>query len=44
LSDEVVVHVVNTIKEKIVQAMKKVVELKEKFHMITKEIEEAQKD
>ena len=44
LSNRVAVQVVDTIKEKTVQAVTKVVELKEKFKMITKEIEEAQKD
>jgi hypothetical protein len=44
LSDEVVVQVVDTIKEKTVQALTKAVELREKFQMITEEIEAAQKD
>jgi hypothetical protein len=44
LSDEVVVHVVETIKDKTVQALKKEEEIKEKFQMITKEIEDDQKD
>jgi uncharacterized coiled-coil DUF342 family protein len=43
-NDEVAVHVVDTIKEKIVQAQTQVEKLKEKFQMIPKEIEEAQKD
>jgi hypothetical protein len=37
-------QVVDTIKEKTVQALTKEIELKEKFQTITKEIEEAQKD
>jgi hypothetical protein len=37
LSDEVVVHVVDTIKEKTTQALTKAAELKENFQMITKE-------
>jgi hypothetical protein len=41
LSDEVAVQVIDTIKEKTTQALKKVAELKEKFQTITKEIEEA---
>jgi hypothetical protein len=41
LSDEVAIHVVETIKEKTMQALKKAAELKEKFQMITEEIEEA---
>jgi chromosome segregation ATPase len=44
LSDEVVIQVVETIKEKTAQALTKATELKEKFQMITEEIEEAQKD
>jgi hypothetical protein len=44
LSDEVAVQVVDTIKEKTVQALTQATRLKEKFQMITKEIEEAQKD
>jgi hypothetical protein len=44
LSDEVVVQVVDTIKEKTAQALTKEAELKEKFQTITKEIEEARKD
>ena len=44
LRNEVVVQVVDTIKENTMQALTKVVELKEKFQMITKEIEESQKD
>jgi uncharacterized coiled-coil DUF342 family protein len=44
ISDEVAVQVVDTIKEKTVQAQTQAAELKEKFQMITKEIEEAQKD
>jgi hypothetical protein len=40
----VAVQVVDTIKEKTMQALEKVTELKEKFQTITKEIEEAQKD
>jgi hypothetical protein len=38
------VQVVDTIKEKTTQALKKAVEVKEKFQTITKEIEEAHKD
>jgi hypothetical protein len=41
LSDEVAVQVVDTIKEKIGQALTKVAELKGKFQTITKEIKEA---
>ena len=44
LSDEVAVQVVDTIKEKTAQALIKEAELKEKFQMITEEIEAAQKD
>jgi hypothetical protein len=44
ISHEVAVQVVDTIKEKTVHLLKQVVELKEKFQMITKEIKEAQKD
>jgi hypothetical protein len=44
LSDEMVIQVVDTIKEKTAQALTKATELKGKFHMITEEIEEAQKD
>jgi hypothetical protein len=40
----VVVQLVDTIKEKTMQALTKVAELKEKFQMITKEIEATQKD
>jgi hypothetical protein len=43
LSDEAIVQVVYTIKEKTTQALTKAVEFKEKFQVITKEIEEAQK-
>jgi hypothetical protein len=43
MSDEVAVQTVDTIKEKIVQALTKETELQEKFQMITKEIEEAQR-
>ena len=38
------VQVVDTIKEKIAQALTKATELKEKFQTITKDIEEDQKD
>jgi peptidoglycan hydrolase CwlO-like protein len=44
LSDEVAVQVVDTIKEKTMQALTKATELKEKFQTITEEIEAAQKD
>jgi hypothetical protein len=44
LSDEVEVQVVDTIKEKITQALTKETELKEKFQTITKEIEATQQD
>jgi hypothetical protein len=44
LSDEVAVQVVDTIKEKTAQALIKAAELREKFQMITEEIEAAQKD
>jgi chromosome segregation ATPase len=44
LSDEVAVQVVDTIREKTTQVQTQVVALKEKFQMITKEINEAQKD
>jgi DNA repair exonuclease SbcCD ATPase subunit len=44
VSDEVTAQVVDTIKEKTVQAQTQATELKEKFQTITKEIEEAQKD
>jgi hypothetical protein len=40
----VAVQVVDTIKDKTMQALTKEVELKEKFYTITKEIEVAQKD
>jgi hypothetical protein len=40
----VAVQVVDTIKEKTTQELKKVAELKEKFQTITEEIEAAQKD
>jgi hypothetical protein len=41
LSNEVVVQVVDTIKENTMQALTKVVEIKEKFPTIRKEIEES---
>ena len=44
ITNEVVVQVVDTIKEKTVQAQTQATQLKEKFQTITKEIEEAQKD
>jgi hypothetical protein len=44
INDEVEVQVVDTIKENIVQELTQAAELKEKFYMITKEIDEAQKD
>jgi hypothetical protein len=44
LSDKVAIQVVKTIKEKTVQALTTTTELREKFHMITEEIEVAQKD
>jgi hypothetical protein len=44
LSDEVVIQVVETIKEKTTQALTTATELREKFQMITEEIEAAQKD
>jgi hypothetical protein len=40
----VAVQVVDTIKEKTVQALTKATKLMEKFQTITKEIEESQKD
>ena len=43
LSDEVVVEVVETIKEKTTQALTTTTELREKFQMITEEIEASQK-
>ena len=43
LSDEVAVQVVDTIKDKTVQALTQTTELEEKFQTITKEIEKAQK-
>jgi hypothetical protein len=43
LSDELAVQVVDTIKERTAQAMTKATELREKFQMITEEIEVAQK-
>jgi hypothetical protein len=43
LSDKVAVQVEDSIKEKTTQALTKATELKEKFQMITKEIEAAQK-
>ena len=43
LSDEVVVQVVETIKEKTVQTLTTTTELREKFHMITEEIKVARK-
>jgi hypothetical protein len=44
LSNKVVIQVVETIKEKTAQALTKAGEVKEKFQLITKEINEAQKD
>jgi hypothetical protein len=44
LSDKVAVQVMETIKDKTVQALTQIAELNEKFHTITKDIEEAQKD
>jgi hypothetical protein len=44
INDEVAFQVVDTIKEKTVQALTQEAELKENFQMITKEIKEAQKD
>jgi uncharacterized coiled-coil DUF342 family protein len=43
VSDEVAVQIVDTLKEKTVQAQTQATELKEKFQAITKEIEEAHK-
>jgi hypothetical protein len=40
----VAVQVVDIIKENTMQTLKKEAELKEKFQMITKEVEEAHKD
>jgi hypothetical protein len=40
----VAIQVVETIKENTMHALTKLAELKEKFHMITEEIEEAQKN
>jgi hypothetical protein len=44
LSDEVAVQVVDTIKDKTMQALAQTTEIKENFQTITKEIDEAQKD
>jgi len=44
MREEVEAQTVNNIKEKIVQALTKVVELQEQFHTITKEIEETQRN
>jgi hypothetical protein len=44
ISDKVAVQVVDTIKEKTAQTLTQATKVKEKFQMITKEIEEAQKD
>jgi hypothetical protein len=44
INDEVAVQVVETFKEKTVQVLTQAMDLKEKFQMITKEIEESQKD
>jgi hypothetical protein len=44
LSDEVVIQVVKTIKEKTAQALTTTTELRGRFQMITEEIEAAQKD
>jgi hypothetical protein len=44
INDEVEIQFVGTIKEKTAHALTQTIELKEKFQMITKEIEEAQKD
>ena len=44
MSEEVVAQIVDTIKEKTVQALTKAAKLKEQFQTITKEIEEAHKD
>jgi hypothetical protein len=44
MSEESATQTVDTIKEKIVQALRKEIELQEKFHIITKEIEEAQRN
>jgi hypothetical protein len=44
LSDEVVIQVVKTIKEKTVQALTTTTELRGRFQMITEEIEATQKD
>jgi FtsZ-binding cell division protein ZapB len=44
INNEVAIQVVDTIKEKTVQAWTQVEELKEKCQAITKEVDEAQKD
>jgi hypothetical protein len=44
ISEEAAAEIVDTIKEKTTQALTKVVELQEKFQMITREIEEAQRN
>jgi hypothetical protein len=44
LRDEVVIQVVETIKEKTMQAMTTTTKLREKFNTITEEIKVAQKD
>jgi hypothetical protein len=41
MSEEVVAQIVDTIKDKTMQALTKATELQEKFQTITKEIEEA---
>jgi formylmethanofuran dehydrogenase subunit C len=40
ISDEIAVQIVDTLKEKTVQEKTQVAELKEKFQMVTREIEE----
>ena len=43
INDEIAVQIVDTLKEKTVQVQTRAAELKEKFQVITKEIEEAHK-
>jgi peptidoglycan hydrolase CwlO-like protein len=43
ISDDITVQIVDTLKEKTVQAQTQAADLKEKFQEITKEIEEAHK-